>query len=738
MNIKKVVLLTGFAGFIGSQILKDLLYKGYKVIGMDNFSEGSDVNNFKDTSNFDYDFTYIKQNIEDLTKQEVLDMLGDVQCSHLDYIISCAAASHVDRCYDQIDKFISSNVNGPINLAKIALELKVEKFVQVSSVVGTTPILIRQNGKTKLENIEDLEKYQNYEVLTVDKDGKVFFAPVEGWVKHPVPEVYKISYIGGEISTSASHSVFVFNEKGWEEKEVRKLKIGDNLVTFCKNKNINKDFDITFDYTSDIFKMLPCHKTLSTKNIIEKVSLTYDLLWVIGFYIAEGCSDKVGEKSAYRVCFTQKDKNVLLKVKNILNQTFGNKVDISIKEKETCGASDCITSRYIIHKFFSQFGHNSDDKCIPSWFWDLSRKQIEYFLDGYSLGDGYVKKNLETILTSKTYNLIMQVNWLLRFNGYSTRVFKRLCKNNKGVFSKEEKDVWVYDIALCAKNFRETNTSPLCQSLPRSFLDKTKIYKSDHSLISKEKLFRVEKDSRFLGNDIGCATIKKIERINLTVSMYDLVVPQGGQAFFGGTSPVLLHNTDEVWAESQQPFTEETPIKTGNAYASSKASAELFLHNFCKAFGLPLVITCGANTYGQNQAIEKMIPKSIYNIVNGVKIPLYKTRARRMWLSVSDHSSGVILAMEKGVIGEKYCLAPEIENELFTDDLIRKICSVCNVSFDNVVEFVPDRPNYDLRYWMLNTKAKEDLGWYPLKAIDIELPSIVQSYYQKFQKEINV
>ena len=42
----KTVLLTGYAGFIGSQIYRDLLKKGYFVIGIDNFSEGSNVSNY--------------------------------------------------------------------------------------------------------------------------------------------------------------------------------------------------------------------------------------------------------------------------------------------------------------------------------------------------------------------------------------------------------------------------------------------------------------------------------------------------------------------------------------------------------------------------------------------------------------------------------------------------------------------------------------------------------------------
>jgi dTDP-glucose 4,6-dehydratase len=194
-------------------------------------------------------------------------------------------------------------------------------------------------------------------------------------------------------------------------------------------------------------------------------------------------------------------------------------------------------------------------------------------------------------------------------------------------------------------------------------------------------------------------------------------------------------STDEVWGEAPQPFTETAPLMTGNAYASSKAAAELFLHNYFKAYKLPLVITNGANTYGPRQAPEKVIPKTIFNICNKIKVPLFKTPAKRMWLHVEDHSDGIIKAMEKGVSGEKYCLAPNIENELETHVLVRKLCEILKVSFDSAVEMVPDRPNYDLRYYMRNDYAKLKLGWNPSKNIETEISGIVQWYVDKYGRK---
>jgi len=187
-------------------------------------------------------------------------------------------------------------------------------------------------------------------------------------------------------------------------------------------------------------------------------------------------------------------------------------------------------------------------------------------------------------------------------------------------------------------------------------------------------------------------------------------------------------STDEVFSGAPQPFTEKSTILPENIYSSTKASADFLLLNYYQGFNFPVVITHGGNTYGQNQYHEKIIPLSIKRILNKEKIPLFRTPARRMWLNVECHSSAIIKAMEKGKIGERYCLAPESINELYTEDLVRMIVKIMGKKFDEVVEYVSDRITYDLRYWMLNDKAKKDLNWHPKKNINEELEKLIEWY----------
>jgi len=262
--------------------------------------------------------------------------------------------------------------------------------------------------------------------------------------------------------------------------------------------------------------------------------------------------------------------------------------------------------------------------------------------------------------------------------------------------------------------------------------------------ISDPKLSDFLKDNNFTNIDyiINCAAQSHVDRSFDQVSKFidsnikgPLNLAKIALDPSWGVKRFVQVSTDEVFADSPQPFQEESKHTPQNAYATSKSSAEMFLRNYQRAFGLPLIITNGANTYGERQLEEKIIPLTIKRIMSGEKVPLYKTPAQRMWLHVEDHASGIINAMQFGTVGENYCLAPEPENELYTEDLVRKICELLDKDFDTVVEFVEDRPNYDLRYYMLNEKATHEIGWVPSKHIANELSKVVEYYQNKFKHE---
>ena len=106
-------------------------------------------------------------------------------------------------------------------------------------------------------------------------------------------------------------------------------------------------------------------------------------------------------------------------------------------------------------------------------------------------------------------------------------------------------------------------------------------------------------------------------------------------------------STDEVYGAlgyNDPPFTETTPYNPLNPYSASKAASDHFVMTYHNTYGLPVTITNCSNNYGPRQHIEKLIPKTISNIMSNKKIPVYgKGENIRDWIYVEDHCKGCLL-----------------------------------------------------------------------------------------------
>ncbi len=127
------ILVTGGAGFIGSNFVKYMLdkYSDYEIINLDALTYCGNLENLKDIEDMD-NYTFVKGDIRD---KELVDDL----VSKVDYVINFAAESHVDRSIEDPEIFIKSNVLGTQVLLNAAKNLGVEKYIQISTdeVYGT-------------------------------------------------------------------------------------------------------------------------------------------------------------------------------------------------------------------------------------------------------------------------------------------------------------------------------------------------------------------------------------------------------------------------------------------------------------------------------------------------------------------------------------------------------------------------------------------------------------------------
>lgn len=135
-----VFLVTGGAGFIGSNLVEALLKKGHTVRVLDDLSQGkqSNVDMFLDDDNY----TFIKGDIRDL--DTCLRVTEGV-----DYVLNQAAWGSVPRSIEMPLLYEEINIRGTLNMLEASRQNGVKKFVYASSssVYGDETTLPKKEGR---------------------------------------------------------------------------------------------------------------------------------------------------------------------------------------------------------------------------------------------------------------------------------------------------------------------------------------------------------------------------------------------------------------------------------------------------------------------------------------------------------------------------------------------------------------------------------------------------------------
>ncbi|MEQ9220338.1 MAG: dTDP-glucose 4,6-dehydratase [Cyclobacteriaceae bacterium] len=114
--MKKTILITGGAGFIGSHVIRQLVtkYPDYKIVNLDNLTYAGNLNNLKDIEAAP-NYKFVKGDIRDFKSMESL-----FDEYNFDGVIHLAAESHVDRSIKNPLAFIETNILGTVSLLSAA------------------------------------------------------------------------------------------------------------------------------------------------------------------------------------------------------------------------------------------------------------------------------------------------------------------------------------------------------------------------------------------------------------------------------------------------------------------------------------------------------------------------------------------------------------------------------------------------------------------------------------------
>jgi dTDP-glucose 4,6-dehydratase len=200
-------------------------------------------------------------------------------------------------------------------------------------------------------------------------------------------------------------------------------------------------------------------------------------------------------------------------------------------------------------------------------------------------------------------------------------------------------------------------------------------------------------------------------------------------------------STDEVYGslnlEDKNIFNERTAYNPRSPYSASKAGSDHLVKAYYHTYNLPITISNCSNNFGPYQFPEKLIALAITNLLEGKKVPVYGDGLYvRDWLYVEDHCRAIDLILEKGKIGETYCVGGLTE-DISNLSILRKIIQLLGKTEDSL-EYVKDRPGHDRRYALDWSKIKNELGWQPLFSFDEWLEKTVKWYRENTEWWKNV
>jgi len=204
----------------------------------------------------------------------------------------------------------------------------------------------------------------------------------------------------------------------------------------------------------------------------------------------------------------------------------------------------------------------------------------------------------------------------------------------------------------------------------------------------------------------------------------------------------FLHiSTDEVFGSlgfEDEPFNEASPYKPNSPYSASKASSDMLVRAWHKTYGLKTVITNCSNNYGPWQNPEKLIPKIIFNALDGNTIPIYGNGENiRDWLHVDDHVNALLKSSNYDESFSRFNIGAN--QEISNIELTKLICNYLdkkvpkNNPYFEQVQFVDDRLGHDLRYAINSEYISSTLNFKPSYNLKQGIGETIEWYLKNTQ-----
>lgn len=208
-----------------------------------------------------------------------------------------------------------------------------------------------------------------------------------------------------------------------------------------------------------------------------------------------------------------------------------------------------------------------------------------------------------------------------------------------------------------------------------------------------------------------------------------------------GMPHFLFVSTDEVYGPRADGHATVTdPLAPSSPYAASKASADLLVQAWGRTYGLPYTILRPTNCYGSYQYPEKLIPKTVRNLVLGRKVPIHGDgSAVRSWLAVEDCARAILHTLDHArdlppilnIGGNRHASVREVVAAIVSHYRQTDV-TPSEDDLSDCAEFGLVRAGMDERYAVDDHPLRRS-GWSPTGDLFRDLPGIVDREHGRFR-----
>jgi len=582
----KKILITGGAGFIGSNLAKKLLIQGHQVYILDNMLSGSSRN--------------LKQLPKaHFTKEDVGNKLLVAQNFDFDeiYHLACPASPVFYQAYPL--ETIETCVNGAFVVLEIARRTGCKVLFSSTSEIYGDPVVHPQtedyygnvncfgprscfSGDTEIlteegwKFIKDLENYRGT-VLTINKNHKIEYQKSTEFIKQRYNgQLIRFKNFQCDLDVTPNHKMYA-KKRGALNFEFKEAFDG---INWNRAKMLK-----TALYEGDEKKWFYFPKDIDTKNsktkVIEKIKMD-DWLEFFGYFVSEGCVYMGKKKSILKEkTYIEPVFNILISQSKEKNKEKYDKIEKCLKKMPF---HYCVSGnhQFSIHNkqlanYLIRFG-KSKEKYIPQELLNVSKRQLKILFDAMILGDGSICRGKrgkdgyfrqdKMIYYSSSYKLMGCFQELLLKLG--------MC-GNFSAHDKRHKNI-IYQLHIAGKKSRE---STYCK---REVID--------------------------YDGYVYCVTVPN----------HIIYVRRNGKALF-----------------------------CGNCYDEGKRIAETIFYEYEKLYGVNIRIARIFNTYGPNMRKDdgRVISNFIYAALKGNSVKVYGSGTQtRSFCYISDMVDGLIALMD--------------------------------------------------------------------------------------------